>query len=94
MNVIRREKWIDEGRQTVLDALDEFVRVSVGHVGARGWTDQELPDLFRSVDAQLDKIAERINLGIEPGSLFFRVETQEEIDHQTFDPADNGNQGS
>ena len=73
---ISREKWIDEGRQAVLDALDEFTRISVGHVKARGWTDQELPDLFRAVDAHLNKIAERVNSGSE-SDLFFRIEPAE-----------------
>jgi hypothetical protein len=49
----------------------------VGHVEARGWTDPELPNLFRAVDRQLGLIADRINSGEEPGSAFFQVEEEQ-----------------
>ena len=74
---ISREQWIEGGRNAVLDALDQFTRVSVGHVEARGWTDPELPNLFRAVDRQLGLIADRINSGEEPGSAFFQVEEEQ-----------------
>jgi hypothetical protein len=76
--VISHDDWIEQGRKAVLDALDQYVRTTTQFGASRGWVDQELPNLFRAVDAHLDSIAERINLGIEPGSLFVRIEKAQE----------------
>lgn len=72
------DDFILAGRQVVLDALDEFIRDKLEHEKARGWTDAELPELFKGVDAHLKTVAERINKGEEPGSANFSVYEYEE----------------
>lgn len=72
------DDFILAGRQVVLDALDEFIRDKLNHEKARGWTDGELPELFKGVDAHLKTVAGRINKGEEPGSANFSVYENED----------------
>lgn len=49
----------DAARQLILEALDEVGRSTAGMPVTPGWTDRELPDLFRSLDAHLDRMLAR-----------------------------------
>lgn len=65
--------WINGGRDVVLAALDNYVRETMSHHAASGATDADLPDLFRAIDAQLERLAARINDGLMPGSSGHKV---------------------
>ncbi len=69
MTVISADKFKDDVRQVVLNALDKFTRELLGHPDARGWVDKELPSLFTGVDAHAKALAARINAGVDAGSI-------------------------
>jgi len=52
----------DRFRNAVLDALDK----AAGHsFGCNGWTDQDLPELFRAIDAQVMRVRARAEKSVE-----------------------------
>lgn len=54
-------RWQEEGRKAVLEALDRYVASKMlGH--SKGWIDADLPELFKSVDAHLERLAERLKV--------------------------------
>lgn len=59
--------------QAVLATLDQEVKALLGDEGARGWTDKELPMLFRGLHPHIEAIASRINDGGEPGGARFKI---------------------
>jgi len=69
MREINREDWYEGARLGVLHALDNYMRAQTGFDKALGARDEDLSDLFKGIDAHMDKVAERINIGTEPGSL-------------------------
>lgn len=69
--------FTSEGRKAVLDALDTFVQDKLQHPDARGWIDAELPQLFEGIDTHLRAVADRVNSGGEPGSVYVTVKIVE-----------------
>jgi len=64
------QTFVDKGRDVVLAALDEYVQGVVGHPGAKGWRDDDLPSLFAALDRHLKATAARLTHpdSAEPGS--------------------------
>lgn len=50
----------DGARDAVIKALDTYVE-ELTSISGQGWKDQELPALFRGLDAHTRTVAERIN---------------------------------
>ena len=63
---MNRETLIDNARQAVLTALDEWADENdiPGRKGRRGWTDADLPALFNGIDAHIDRVIARNGLVI------------------------------
>ncbi|NHR07393.1 hypothetical protein HA052_19570 [Chromobacterium haemolyticum] len=59
--------------QAVLAALDQEVKAMLGDEGARGWTDKELPMLFRGLHPHIEAVASRINDAGEPGAAQLKI---------------------
>lgn len=52
--------WLrDDARDAVLKALDEWAKASGLPTVRQGATDADLPELFRALDAQVDRVIER-----------------------------------
>lgn len=49
------DEYIDEGRKAVLDALDQFANLTTG-ASTNGPKDRELAELFKGVDAILERM--------------------------------------
>ncbi len=58
---IEFDEFRESIRAAVLKALDDVSREATGEPNFLGATDQELPALFRGIDAQARCMAERIN---------------------------------
>lgn len=56
--------------RAVLNSLDEFMQQEVEFDKAKGWRDQDLPDLLPAIKRQATRIADRFNNidSTEPGS--------------------------
>lgn len=50
-------------RQHVLDALDAAGKLFTNEARA-GWTDQDLPALFKALDAQIERWADRADIAL------------------------------
>ena len=50
-------------REEVLTALDKAAKKYTGETNS-GWTDQDLPEFFKALDAQIERIAERNNIAL------------------------------
>jgi hypothetical protein len=67
--MIKRQDVRDIFRDKLLDALDEASDAAFGMVvpvhRARGWTDADLPELFKTIDAQVERLAARFAIKLE-----------------------------
>ena len=52
---LNRQTLIEDARKAVLDALDAFAAASGMPNQTNGATDADLPELFRGIDAQVDR---------------------------------------
>lgn len=64
MTVLNRNNTREAFRQAVLAAMDDAAQSLFGHLPAcgshsQGATDTDLPELFKGIDAQLDRLCER-----------------------------------
>lgn len=58
---IHIEQFSDVLRTKVLEAIDEVTQEFVNHPKAKGWKDSDLPDLFKGLDAHIQRLAARYN---------------------------------
>lgn len=73
---ITAEDFRDGARQTVLKALDGYMRELTGSDEARGATDGDLPALFAGIDAHMMRVAARFNdpESEEVGSAYLSID--------------------
>jgi|KBSMisStandDraft_5_1062788.scaffolds.fasta_scaffold1337887_2 hypothetical protein len=57
------EQVRDSFRAAVLAALDEAAKQYTGNA-ASGWTDSDLPEFFRALDSQIERVAERHDIAL------------------------------
>ncbi|ODV41483.1 hypothetical protein AWV79_35530 [Cupriavidus sp. UYMMa02A] len=72
---ITAEDFRNGAREVVLNALDAYMREMTECDNARGARDSDLPALFSTLDAHMDRVAARINdpESQEVGSAFLTV---------------------
>ncbi|MCK4117637.1 hypothetical protein G7939_12460 [Ralstonia solanacearum] len=72
---ISLDEFKDGLRQAVLNALDAYMQEVTDYERARGARDQDLPALFKALDAHADVLEQRFNdpESNEPGSAFLLI---------------------